>query len=325
MSAHYITTINETNKHYITLLINASLQAYNAFDASHPMECQTSKITAPDGYEFVDYWTGVDSIFSHDKQGEVYGVIFRTTQAPYEYIFSFRGTTSLLDMIDDLGVESCKFSAFKSATVIPQKVTVESGFYDVYTSCSSQIPSMQSQLFEFIERFQKSDKPIHRLLITGHSLGAALSELFTLDIALSDSAIIAQTINFASPRVGNQHFVDFYMQQPAQKNHDTQTLRVQNTYDIVPCLPPKEFGYQHIPQAYLIAFYKDCWSGKLDFIDSHSALNYQAVVKCASKNEQGICTKSKLPVPMNHYSINSFVPDTSTVCHFTTLNRQNKR
>lgn len=325
MSIHYTTTINETNKHYVTLLINASLQAYNAFDTAHPMVCQTSNIHTPDGYELVDYWTGVDAIFSHHKQGEVYGLIFRTTKAPYEYIFSFRGTASILDMIDDLGVESCHFQAFNRDATIPQNVTVESGFYDVYTSCSSQIPSMQSQLFNFIERYQTSDKPINRLLITGHSLGAALSELFTLDVALSSPDIIAQTINFASPRVGNQHFVDFYRQQPAQANHDTRTLRVQNTYDIVPCLPPKEFGYQHTPQAYLIAFHKDCWSGKLDFIDSHSALNYQAVVDCASNNEQGICNNIKLPVPKNHYNINSVEADTSTVCHFTTLIRKNKR
>jgi hypothetical protein len=175
---------------------------------------------------------------------------------------------------------------------------------------------MQQQMFSLIDTFNASDKPIHQLYITGHSLGSAVCELFTLDIALSRPDVKASNYNYACPRVGNAKFVNFYDKQAAQQNTQTRTLRIQNTYDKVPCVPLEDMGYQHIPYAYLIAFYKQSWFGieKFNLLARHSALNYQAVLQCAANSGSGICIDNKLEVPGNHYAVTSKRPDADSVC-----------
>lgn len=317
MTTQYITSINHTNKDKVLLLIEASLQAYNAFNHKHPSVYQKDCVTPPSkDYEFVDYWTGIDSLFTEDKTVEVYGVIFRTTKAPHKYIFAFRGTASILDILDDLGVDHSKFVAFDKTVEINKEVKVESGFNDIYTESHQSTQSMQTQLFEYIDKYQSSDKPIDELYITGHSLGSSLCQLFSLDVALSRPEIKASNINFACPRTGNQDFVDLYNAQPAQQNPLTQTLRIQNTYDKVPCVPLQAMDYSHTNYALLVAFYKDEWLGEANLLSCHSALNYQAVLKCAAESPDGVCTNHDLPVPGNgkHYAVKSLKPDAKTVC-----------
>jgi hypothetical protein len=315
MSIKYITSINDTDKDKVLLLIKASLQAYNVFDKDNPTLCQLSKIKPlSDAYKCVECWTGIDSIFNDDKTEEIYGIVFRTIAAPYTYIFAFRGTASIMDIIDDLGVDHSHFTAFDESVKVPSGVKVESGFFDVYTQSEKFSSSMQDQLFALIDKYQSSDKKIAELFITGHSLGSSICELFTLDVALSRPDIVASNINFACPRVGNQDFVDFYDAQKPQQNIKTQTLRVQNTYDKVPCVPLEKMGYEHTNYAYLITFYKDTWDGKVLFADSHSAYNYQAVLECAAKQTSGVCVDGSLNVPKNGYAVKSGKPDTNTVC-----------
>jgi hypothetical protein len=319
MAIEYITDINDINKTKVLLLIEASLQAYNAFSKKTPAQCQVQNITPPIGYDFVDSWTGIDAIFSHDKTVECYGVIFRSQSAPYTYIFAFRGTSSLLDIIDDLGFETTAFSPHDSSnTSVPSTVSVESGFFNVYSESSSDTPAMQKQLFSLIDRYNASDKPIDQLFITGHSLGAAISELFTLDVALSRPEVSASNFNYACPRVGNKAFVKFYQQQAAQQNIETRTLRIQNTYDKVPCGPLESMGYQHLSYAYLIAFYEQSRSGieEMNLLARHSSLNYQAVLTCAVTSRYGVCITDKLEVPGNGYAVTSEQPDQSTICSF---------
>lgn len=319
----YITCINDIDKEKALLLIDASIQAYESFSVKEPMRCQTEKITAPAGYDFIDSWTGVDSIFDKGIKTECYGVVFRSQLMPHVYIFAFRGTASFLDALDDLGVRKKTFIPYDnlSEVTVPDSVHVESGFYHIYSESSekSGTMSMQSQLFALIDKYQASDKPIDQLYITGHSLGAALSELFTLDIALSRPEIAASNYNYACPRVGSSEFVDFYTSQPRQQDIETRTLRLQNTYDKVPCVPPEQMGYQHLPNAFLIEFYEESWLGleKYNLVARHSSVNYQAVLNCAAASEDGVCVCKKMEVPVNNYAITSNLPDTKNICRFS--------
>ncbi|MGB5686725.1 MAG: lipase family protein [Candidatus Electrothrix sp.] len=317
---HYTSNINEINKEKALLLIDASVQAYAAFSDKEPAQCQTAKIISPAGYDFVDHWTGVDSIFSKNKTIECYGVIFRSQTAPFTYIFAFRGTDSLFDVLDDLGAESKPFIPHAGSKVtIPEAVAVESGFYNVYSKSDEQsgTASMQNQLFKLIDAYQASGKPIHELYITGHSLGSALSELFTLDVALCRPELRASNYNYACPRVGNKAFVSFYDQQPQQQNAATRTLRFQNTYDKVPCVPFEDMGYQHIPNAFFIAFYEE--GGllkKYNLLARHSSANYQAVLHAAAQSKSGMCVVKKLEVPAYDHAVTSKVPDPDNICSF---------
>jgi len=287
----YITDIRTLNAERIALLIDCCIQAYKAFDTTQASTCRHSAVSSPQGYELLDSWSGVDSIFGGDKTVESYGLVFRSTSAPWRYIFAFRGTDSALDMLDDCGANPQAFVPFAPTAKVPGEVRVETGFNDIYRSAAANAAPMQQQLFELIDRYQASSRPIDELLVTGHSLGAALSLLFTLDLSLSNTGLAAENINFASPRVGNEAFVDLIEQRVAQP-----VLRVQNIHDAVPHLPPEELGFRHTPAVYRIAFRSNDLLGKRDVLASHSSINYRAVLQCALQSPGGICSEPHLSI-----------------------------
>lgn len=289
-------------------LADASNQAYNLFDSDNPTHPYVEKVTALTGFEYINSWTGVDEVFDRDKTEEVYGAVFRSTQDPTHYLFAFRGTASTLDVLDDLGAEHHSFEPYRGGVKVPDGVKVEAGFYDVYRTAMDKKPSMQTQLFNMVDQYQKSEHPIQTLWVTGHSLGAAICQLFTLDLAISRPRIEFLNINFASPRVGNSDFVKFY-ESTSAKN----TIRVQNTYDKVPCVPPHAMGYAHTSEALLIAFYKQGLLGKLDYLHCHSMDNYQAVVNLASDSEDNWWKSGELKVAANHETLELKKPDSSEI------------
>ena len=238
---------------------------------------------------------------------------------PYTYIFSFRGTYSMLDVFEDAQFwEQEPFVPFQASP--SRDAQVASGFWSIYTTAMSGTPSMQEQLFGLLDKYHASAQPMHQLLITGHSLGAALCELFTLDLALSRyQDIVYSNYNYAGPQVGNPAFAELYDSQPREKDPATQTLRIQNTYDIVPCSPPAIplFPvYQHVGAAYLVAFYnKDAgWLDPYALLYAHQALNYQAVLACAFASQGGACINDNLLVPSDGETLVSLQPDPSTLC-----------
>ncbi|WP_287313168.1 lipase family protein [Moorena sp. SIO1G6] len=294
------------------VLVQASILTYDAFDKQNPAECL--EVSPPDGYDFVDYWTGVDAIFNKYKTVECYGVVFRSQQSPYTYIFAFRGTYSTEDLIDTFGVNHTTFVPYQEDVVVPSKLRVESGFYHIYSNSDGNTPSMQNQVFALVDKYQASEKPIDTLYITGHSLGSTLSTFFTLDMALSRPDIKSASYNYASPRVGNQAFVEFYQQQAPQQNPETRTIRIQNVYDKVPCDPFKYEGYQHLPYAYLVSFSRDNLMGKFDVIDNHHYKNYKTVLNCALESESGFCERT-FDYDQDK-TMKSVKPDPSTVCTY---------
>jgi hypothetical protein len=173
-----VTDIRQLDAERITLLIHCSLQAYQAFSAEPGSDCERAQVTAPHGFELLDCWSGVDTLFGRDKKRETYGLVFRSESPPWHYIFAFRGTGSLFDIIDDLRTELEAFIPFDESLELP-KIRVEAGFYGIYRTAYTPVASMQQQVFALIDRYQVSSKPIEELSITGHSLGAALSQLFS--------------------------------------------------------------------------------------------------------------------------------------------------
>lgn len=322
-----MTVVNRIDGRTASLLLEASIQAYNAYDPKRPAHCDLdwvkSQVQPPKGWEVAGSWSGVDDYFGDfEHQVECFGVVFRTLDPPYRYLFSFRGTYSLLDALEDVSIFEEKKPFVPRGSRVPpsSKALVAAGFWSVYTASTPRSSSMQDQLFRLLRRFQVSHKPPSEILVTGHSLGAALSELFTLDLALSGESLPTQNMNFACPRVGNKTFADLYDSQEPQQHQVTRTVRVQNTYDIVPCGPPEgwPFSYRHVGDAFLLAFYNQ-EAGWLDpkakYYD-HQALNYQAVLECALETADQVCEKDDLKVPADCETLRSLKPDPSTLCDF---------
>jgi hypothetical protein len=247
-------------------LAQASIAAYAAFNKT--------SYDPPDGYTQVDSWTGWDAIFTTGSE-ELYGLVFQST-SPSEtgtYIFAFRGTDSDMDIYEDVHFETVDF--VPSQNTITPTPRVASGFYGIYDLLGgSMTQSMRGQLFALLDKYKPS-----KLYVTGHSLGAALSQLFSLDVAVSQP-IDSLNINFSSPMVGTADW------QTAYQNNlsDSQSIRCYNYWDYVPTLPPSAFGYLPAGGIFRTAFYvQGEWYPHI--LSRHSIVNLTTVLEHALPNQ----------------------------------------
>jgi hypothetical protein len=202
-----------------------------------------SPVTPPQGYVQADAWTGWDSFLLGGSE-EKYGLVFQSSSDPGTLIFAFRGTDSDLDAWEDAHFLTVPFVPTRGA--LQPAPHVSTGFYGVYNDKGGAMAaSMRQQLFVLLGKYQPT-----RLYVTGHSLGAALSQLFTLDLAVSQP-MTQQNINFASPMVGTGSWQAAYQATVAAGG----SVRVYNYWDYVPSLPPAEFGYKSVGAGFGTSFH----------------------------------------------------------------------
>lgn len=228
----------------------------------------------PEGYNLVAYWTGWDGFFGSGQE-EKFGLAFQSQADPATMILAFRGTDSDWDVIEDLFIDTLSFAPYQgSVTPTP---SVASGFYSIYNDQGGSMKqSMRQQVFAILDQFKAQN-----VYITGHSLGAALSQLFTLDVAVSRPTIWAANINFASPMVGLGDWQTAYEFQPAQQNPATVTVRVYNYWDFVPSLPSSLLSYTHVGVGFRTSFYANTVFWSLYLGACHSLANLQVVLQNA--------------------------------------------
>lgn len=158
---------------------------------------------------------------------DLYGYIM---ESPDSIVISFRGSRTNPDWIADASI----LQAYFPYTRI--KLKIHSGFASIYNACRQQIIDTLSTLNDS-----------KQLFVTGHSLGGALAILCTLDAAVNTVYKSPVMYNFGSPRVGNAKFAQVY------NEIINNSIRVVNTYDIVPLLPPTAV---HPPLSNNIIFYR---------------------------------------------------------------------
>jgi triacylglycerol lipase len=166
-----------------------------------------------------------------------------------------------------------EWSTFKPlrGSIAPVPDDVSAGFNGVYSrSGGSMSASMQKQIFAMLPA-QPSE-----VLITGHSLGAALAQLLVLDMRASSPSVTVNSINFSSPRVGGQHW-----QAACEATGATARItRVINYYDYVPDVPlsfERSDKYVSIGTQFLTAFHGKDW-GIFDELHRHSLANLTTVL-----------------------------------------------
>jgi hypothetical protein len=252
------------------VLTQASMAAYSDFEGE--------KFEPPPGYVCVARWTGWDNwTLDRGQLGggeERYGLLFRSESKPVTYIFAFRGTDSDMDEYEDLFWDTVEFVPTNTAPPQPAPY-VASGFYGVYNeSGGNGTTSMREQVFALLH----DCKPA-RIYITGHSLGAALSQLFALDVVLSERTTDVFNMNFASPRVGTNNWKLQYERHPTL----SKTRRIYNSYDWVPTLPPSLLDYTHVGVGFRTAF-RVCNAYLPHELSRHSLANLQTVLGHAVKS-----------------------------------------
>jgi triacylglycerol lipase len=249
-------------------LAQACVAAYADYDRK--------PVVPPPNYRMVARWTGWDEVAFDFGYVERFGVLFQCTipGQTKTFIFAFRGTDSDMDAFEDPWFEPAPFSPY-SGQVSPTPY-VSTGFNGIYTGKGGGMTqSMQQQVFSLLAQIQPQT-----VYITGHSLGGALSQLFTLDMAVSTPSLWAKNMNFASPMVGTANWQTVYESRPAQKNPVTRTVRVYNYWDYVPSLPSTWLYYTDVGVGFRTSFYViDAWYPHL--LSRHSILNLQTVLQHA--------------------------------------------
>jgi len=139
---------------------------------------------------------------------------------------AFRGSSNIQNWLDNIQVS--KISPYNDTSI-----SVERGFYKAYLSVQNEL---FNNLYSLINQYN-----LKTIIITGHSLGGALSTLFVYQILTSTYNIrVGSIITFGSPRVGNYEFVKSF------ELYKVQSFRITHYHDIVPHVPEELLGYLHI-------------------------------------------------------------------------------
>lgn len=158
-----------------------------------------------------------------EKEGERILVGYNTEKD--EIFVSSRGSENIMNWIDN--IQFRKISPYSDS-----QIEVEKGFYKLY---SKLMPEIFDSIQFVSEKYDAKD-----ILITGHSLGGALSTLLAYDIS-QDTMYDFELITFGCPRVGNQRFVE------SLYTYGIKNTRVTHYRDMVPHLPQEVLGYIHAP------------------------------------------------------------------------------
>ncbi len=134
----------------------------------------------------------------------------------------FRGTEDMIDAMADL---DARYIVFENQ----QNVKVHRGFYEQFKAVQKEIND------ELFSRESEYDN----IVITGHSLGAALATIAALHFSIVFPNKNVSCHTFGSPRVGNSEFVKQF------QKYVTDHWRVFNVADPVPMVP-MSFRFTHV-------------------------------------------------------------------------------
>lgn len=154
-----------------------------------------------------------------------FGYIFWNTNTA---MFVFTGTFFFDEWQDDFNTKQVAPTTLNNYA---PGVLVHGGFYGVYSVVRPAL----------VAWYNANPGPANTLIITGHSLGGAVATICGYDFALVNSRIVTYT--FAAPRSGNSLYADIY------NDNLPNALRVNNTEDIIPALPPSTWQdqtYEHV-------------------------------------------------------------------------------
>jgi triacylglycerol lipase len=156
-------------------------------------------------------------------EGHIGGLVARNDQTKTLAI-SFRGTRTPEEWLKDFDFVLAPYTPVKNWGRVHQ------GFQLVYLA-------MQASLDGLVRSALGSSTEV---LITGHSLGGAVSVLCAPDVAINMTKIVPKLHTYAGPRSGQPSFDDKF-----DKLVKT-CFRVVNRWDIVPQLPPVVALYRHV-------------------------------------------------------------------------------
>ncbi|KAI5116251.1 hypothetical protein M0805_007965 [Coniferiporia weirii] len=189
-----------------------------------------------------------------------------------QLIVAFSGTYNFAQTLHDLNAFSVKYPGTRASGGSQPgsgKPKVHAGFWRLYRGVRR---SALEALSENLSR--EKDLDIKEIIVTGHSLGGALSSFFLMDLLNPDSCskyLGGRRIDipidtsltvalFGAPRPGNSSFAELYQVSVAKFRAERgdgkfAEFLVKAHNDGVPALPPYSFGYRHAINSTLHVFH----------------------------------------------------------------------
>ncbi len=130
------------------------------------------------------------------------GFVARSILAPDEYVIVVRGTEGIWEWVQDAKLLPVPFPNVTGSGL------TEDGFTDMYRSFRVGRDPGSARLVPTLPNLFTVPSP--KITICGHSLGSALVTLLALDIAVNTPYKQPTVFTFASPRVGDLHFANYF-------------------------------------------------------------------------------------------------------------------
>jgi hypothetical protein len=144
-----------------------------------------------------------------------------------QIVVAFRGTSNIVNWISDLDFTKVPYPDADCGCEVHQ------GFLGEWASLAGDVLPDVSALVQ--------EHPTAQVLVTGHSLGAAVSMLAAMDIFKITRKV--SVYNFGEPRVGDSKWAAW----AGSRLEQGVQFRVTHKADPVPHLPPESFGFLHCP------------------------------------------------------------------------------
>jgi hypothetical protein len=154
-----------------------------------------------------------------DLQG--YTGILKSTKTIYVV---FRGSSSKLNWMADFEVTKREYDTYPECDC-----KVHHGFYDATENLKDHVIKSVREI--------KDKTGYSKVIVTGHSLGAAIAQLIGMELSAID--IKNDIYNFGQPRVGDDKYASFV------NIISDELVRFTHDKDMVPHVPPREMGYLH--------------------------------------------------------------------------------
>lgn len=211
----------------IFTLFYVSLFAYNSEIANTAVWLSGAAYCGKDNYKTMKL-SGPATNFIvnnvlYDAKSDLQGYvgILKSTKTIYVV---FRGSSSKLNWMADFEVTKRQYDTYPEC-----KCKVHHGFYDATENLKDYVIKSVREI--------KEKTGYSSVIVTGHSLGAAIAQLIGMELSAID--IKNQIYNFGQPRVGDDKYALFV------NVISEELVRFTHNKDMVPHIPPREMGYLH--------------------------------------------------------------------------------
>jgi len=238
--------------------------AYDMFAVDHN-DLRPAPKNMPAGWE-LSAWIIMSDFLLETSEPKFYGIVVHEILNPDNRVIAIRGTEGIVEWLDDGA--SIVMVPFRQ---VPTAGRVAFGFDKIYSTlkvvamphaASPAEPeltgSFGDQLEQLAVRRETERGVVHSVaagrsrrdrptVVTGHSLGSALSTLFVLENSIKQKFDISLSSTLASPKVGDAEVKRLFDALPLV------SWRIVNIRDVVPKLPPTIpliLDYEHVADAY---------------------------------------------------------------------------